>query len=233
VVDKIKIGCSNWFSVKEAKMAEYAFFECTHPSCRLRFPLDMQRHKGAFCPRCGGKLKMTHSDVDIPFTEPSHTNPARRFMGVLDNIRSAHNVGGIFRTADGAGVERLYLCGITPTPAGHPELAKTALGAENAVAWSAHENSLIVARALRAEGVFLLALERTAESTPIQEFSLERLEERPIALLIGHERAGVDPGLLEICDGIVDLPMAGSKASLNVTVAFGVAGYWLALQKNF
>lgn len=211
-------------------MAGFAFFECTHPTCRLRFPLDTQSHQGKYCPRCGGKLRQVSLDVGRAWSEPIQAVPTRQILGVLDNIRSAHNVGGIFRTADGAGAAHLYLCGITPTPAEHPELTKTALGAELAVPWSAHENALIAAKKLREEGAFLIAMERTAEAIPIHEFSLQRIADRSIGLIIGHERAGVDPGLLEICDAIVSLPMTGRKASLNVSVAFGAAIYWLAFR---
>ena len=146
---------------------------------------------------------------------------------MLDNIRSAFNVGGIFRTADGVGVEHLYLCGITPVPGVHPALAKTALGAENTVPWSSHNNALSVAENLREQGVTLLAVERTPESIPIQDCSLSRFDDRKIALILGHERAGVDPGLLALTDAVIALPMVGGKASLNVAVAFGVAAYWL------
>jgi tRNA G18 (ribose-2'-O)-methylase SpoU len=153
-------------------------------------------------------------------------------IGILDNIRSAFNVGGIFRTADGAGVEHLFLCGITPTPSQQPSLAKTALGAEKTVSWSAHPNALTVVEKMRNEGFGLLALERTAGSVPIQDFSLRAMQGRPLGLIVGHERAGIDPGLLEYCDGLIALPMVGRKASLNAAVAFGVAAYWLAFTQT-
>ncbi len=207
-------------------MAAFAFFECTAPSCRLRFPLDKQAHKGEFCPRCGGKLQ------EVPVERAQSGLPQdiarRRMIGVLDNIRSAHNVGGIFRTADGVGAAHLYLCGITPTPGSHPEIAKTALGAEQTLTWSAHPNALEAAKNLQAEGVFLLALEHTEQAVSIQDFSLSKHDHQAIALVVGHERAGVDPALLNLCDAIITLPMSGQKRSLNVVVAFGVGAYWLA-----
>lgn len=211
-------------------MSNYAFFECTNPSCRLRFPLDTGRHRGAFCPRCGGALPPAVLEIHQSSPNPDHGFPQRRIRGVLDNIRSAFNVGGIFRTADGIGMEHLYLCGITPTPAGHPAMAKTALGAENAIPWSYHGYALSVAENLQEQGVTLLALERTPQSIPIQDFSLNRSNDRTIALILGHERAGVDPGLLALSDAVIALPMFGGKESLNVVVAFGVAAYWLTMQ---
>jgi len=211
-------------------MAAYVFFECTTPSCRLRFPLDKQQQMGKYCPRCGGKLRETPAEAEMTSAENHWAVPTRRIFGVLDNIRSAYNVGGIFRTADGAGVAHLYLCGITPTPKAHPELTKTALGAEKVVPWSAHANALIVAESLRKEGVFLLGLERRADTIPLQAFSSARLDGQSVGMIIGHERAGVDPSLLAKCDEVVSLPMVGGKASLNVGVAFGIAVYWMTFQ---
>ncbi|MFW5713618.1 MAG: RNA methyltransferase [Brevefilum sp.] len=211
-------------------MSEYAFFECTNLSCRLRFPLDTKRHQGDFCPRCGARLCKVSAELDHFSGEPDKLIPGRRISGVLDNIRSAFNVGGIFRTADGAGVKHLYLCGITPNPAGYPSMTKTALGAEKTLPWSAHANTLGVIENLQEKGFFLLALERTSDSTRIQEFPLDVIGQQPIALIIGHERAGVDPDLLKRCDAVIDLPMVGGKASINVAVAFGVAAYWLAFR---
>ena len=209
-------------------MAIYGFFECTRSTCRLRFPLDTSSHQGLFCPLCGGVLRAIPASAEADSPSPAPAPPGRRIIGILDNIRSAFNVGGIFRTADGAGVEHLFLCGITPTPSQQPSLVKTALGAEKAVPWSTHPNALTVLEKMRDEGFGILALERTVGSVPIQEFSLGAMEDRPLGLIVGHERAGVDPGLLEYCDGLIALPMVGRKASLNAAVAFGVAAYWLA-----
>lgn len=209
-------------------MAAYAVFECTNLACQLRFPLDTKNHRGEFCPRCGGKLGQVAGLQKRSPSEPGQVIASRKIRGVLDNIRSLFNVGGIFRTADGVGVEHLYLCGVTPTPAAHPGMAKTALGAERVIPWSSHQNALALIKNLREEGFYLLALERAEGAVPLQDFSLRRLEARSIALIVGHERAGVDPGLLEVCDAIISLPMVGAKASLNVGVAFGVAAYWLA-----
>jgi tRNA G18 (ribose-2'-O)-methylase SpoU len=154
--------------------------------------------------------------------------PLRRLSALLDNIRSAHNVGAIFRTADGAGLRELYLCGFTPTPEDVPAIAKTALGAERSVPWSYHPNAVALADDLRAKGARLIALERLPKATPIYRFRAEPPDERPWVLVIGNERAGVDPGLLERCEDVIALPMAGEKVSLNVAVAFGAAAYWLS-----
>jgi 23S rRNA (guanosine2251-2'-O)-methyltransferase len=158
----------------------------------------------------------------------AETLPKRRISILLDNLRSAYNTGAIFRTADGVGAVHLYLGGITPTPSDNPAVQKTALGSELAISWSSHPNACAVGQDLQAEGFRLLALETTLHSISLFDVDLQAIESDPLLLVVGNEQAGVDPGLLELCDLVLALPMVGSKASLNVAVAFGVAAYWLA-----
>lgn len=148
-----------------------------------------------------------------------------QLVAVLDNMRSIYNVGSMFRTADGAGIAHLYLCGTTPTPE-HPRLAKTALGAENTVSWSYHRNALDLVKLLKAEGHTLVALEGgdTAQGLFSGGGDTPR---SPLAFVVGNEVTGVDPGVLSECDTVFSIPMLGQKESLNVTVAFGVAAYCL------
>jgi tRNA G18 (ribose-2'-O)-methylase SpoU len=103
------------------------------------------------------------------------------------------------------------------------------LGAEKEVSWSAHPNAVTLATDLREKGCRLLALEGTSNAVPIDQFQRGASSERPVLLIVGNEQAGVDPGLLELCETVLALPMAGHKASLNVAVAFGIAAYWLIL----
>jgi tRNA G18 (ribose-2'-O)-methylase SpoU len=152
----------------------------------------------------------------------------RTLTVILDNIRSAYNVGSIFRTADGLGVKKLYLCGITPTPKEMNALRKTALGAENTIPWEYHSDGLNVTKNIKDQGYHLIALERTANSLFINDFRPDPSDQRIIALVLGNEKAGVDPGILALCDEVLALPMMGEKASLNVAVAFGAAAYWLS-----
>ncbi|GAB4581216.1 MAG: hypothetical protein Fur0022_39630 [Anaerolineales bacterium] len=131
----------------------------------------------------------------------------------------------MFRTADGAGLSHLYLCGYTSTPE-NPKVGKTALGAEQALTWSYHPNGLEIAQTLRAEGKRLIALEGGERAEPI--FHLPPTDHTlPIVLVVGNEVAGVDPGILAVCDQVVSIPMMGVKESLNAAVAFGVAVYTL------
>lgn len=169
--------------------------------------------------------------VTIPHSHQEQASPIKnpgRMEALLDNIRSTHNVGAIFRTADGVGVDHLYLCGLTPNPDDNPTITKTALGAELTVPWSHHPNGFHLAHALQDQGYCLIGLERSSEATPLSQFDLSIVADRPFVLIVGNERAGVDPEILEICDHILALPMRGEKGSLNVSVAFGVAAYWLS-----
>jgi tRNA G18 (ribose-2'-O)-methylase SpoU len=164
---------------------------------------------------------------------PSLPGGSFGLAALLDNIRSLHNVGSMFRTADGAALEHLYLCGITAT-AEHPRLGKAALGAQETVSWSYSRNAVDQALALRAQGYTLWALERLAadgsRANVQMLFEVEAkilLGEKPIVLVVGNERAGVDPGILTLCNRILSLPMYGQKPSLNAAVAFGIAVYYL------
>lgn len=140
--------------------------------------------------------------------------------GVLDHIRSAHNVGSMFRTADGAALSELLLCGYTPTPP-HRHLAKTALGAVDVVPWR-HCASLPEAIAsVRERGAQVLAVELTQQSVPLYQYELEF----PVALVMGNEVDGLSAAAMDTCDAVVHLPMYGLKNSLNVSVAFGIAVY--------
>lgn len=142
---------------------------------------------------------------------------------LLDNIRSAWNVGSIFRSADGFGFAHAYLCGITPTP-DHESVYKTSLGAEDSVPWSYHKDAVKLARALKKEGWRIFALEEDEGAVEVG-----RIDDPtpPTALIVGNEVTGVDPELLDLCDRIYWIPMQGQKRSFNVAIAFGIAAYAL------
>lgn len=200
---------------------------CANPACAFRYPAPADHPRKNWCPHCRGETSLVRTlrtgEAPAP---PSDTQPARAVVGLLDNLRSTLNVGSIFRTADGAGITRLVLCGITPTPE-NPKLVKTSLGAEQRIAWQYHRNALAAADALRAEGYLLAALETGAQSQPLYSLPLNRIAGRGLVLIVGNEITGVDPDLLDRCDLHVSLPMRGSKASINVAVAFGAAAYYL------
>lgn len=141
---------------------------------------------------------------------------------VCVNIRSLHNVGSIFRTADGAGVEKIWLCGITGCPP-HPGICKIALGAEERVPWEYHADALVVVRQLKQAGYQVVLLEQTDVSVEYYRFK----PLGPVALVVGNEINGLDEQLVPLADVAVDIYMAGIKNSLNVGVAFGVVAYHL------
>jgi 23S rRNA (guanosine2251-2'-O)-methyltransferase len=140
-----------------------------------------------------------------------------RVRVVLDNIRSAYNVGSILRTSEAAGVEHLHLCGISATP-DNPKVVKTALGAERMVAWSHHIATADVLEELRAQGWTLIAVELTDRGALHCAYSYPE----KCALVFGHEVAGVPPALLARCDAVVEIPMLGRKNSLNVATSVGI-----------
>lgn len=147
---------------------------------------------------------------------------------LVDNVRSAWNVGSILRTADGFGFGHAYLCGITPTPE-QAEVRKTALGAEQFVGWSYHKDAVRLVENLKGAGWQVWALEFAEGALPIQKAEDEEHkaggERRKIVLIVGSEVTGVDPGLLALADQVVYLPMRGQKRSFNVAVAFGAAAF--------
>jgi len=148
---------------------------------------------------------------------------------ILHNIRSTHNVGSIFRTADAVGVSKIYLTGYTPSPFDklgklEKNFSKTALGAEKSVEWAKTKNLTPLLTKLKKEGAQIVALEQDAHSTIYSMFK----PKFPIALLLGNEVSGVDKSVLKKCDHIIEIPMRGQKESLNVSVAAGVALFRLA-----
>lgn len=204
--------------------------QCPTPNCRLRFPATSEERRRDRCPLCGASttLVLTQS-AQTENQQPATPYPQSAIRtAILDNIRSTFNVGSIFRCADGVGIAHLYLCGITPTPA-HPKVAKTALGAEQSVGWSQHNNALDLATQLRKAGHQLWALEENNRAEALWKVRLPATI-APITLIIGNEVAGVDPELLACCDRVVAIPMRGAKRSLNVAIAFGITAYWLSTQ---
>lgn len=210
--------------------APYTIFQCPRPDCRMRFP-GTSETAGLPCPRCGTPVQIVGETYHSPKVE--HQSPdmhSQEIHLLLDNLRSAFNVGSILRTADGAGCAHAYLCGISATP-DNPKVAKTGLSAEFAVPWSYHPNGLDLAVSLIASGMRLWALEGGPRAEPVTA-ALPVPGGAPLVLVAGNELAGVDPAILELCERIVYLPMVGFKRSLNVAVAAGIALYLLRYGGN-
>ena len=166
--------------------------------------------------------KLTFTELQAQRVHSLQGNPGPRLpvSVILDDIRSLHNVGAVFRTADAVGLEHLYLCGISGTPP-RDEIRKTSLGAEESVAWSYQANAVELAKELQRQQRQVVVLEQTTASIDFRQ-AVYRF---PLVLVIGHEYHGINDELVACADLAIDLPMHGKKHSLNVSVAFGVAIY--------
>lgn len=147
---------------------------------------------------------------------------------VLDNIRSVYNVGSIFRTANACGIDKVVLCGITPTPLDakgrkRSDFAKVALGAEDRVEWEHKKDTRSVILELKDEAFYVVAIEQDKRSVDYKTISVEGKND--VAFVVGSEVDGIGQDSLQFCDAIAEIPMLGTKESLNVTIAFGIAAY--------
>ena len=152
--------------------------------------------------------------------EKIQQTPRKPVCVILDNIRSLYNVGSIFRTSDAAGIEKLYLCGITGAPP-RAEIHKAALGSENSVPWEYFQNPVELVTQLKKEGFNIVILEHTDSGVHYNHAKFEF----PLCLIIGHEITGISDEVVALADMVIEIPMAGIKQSLNVAVAYGVAIY--------
>lgn len=153
---------------------------------------------------------------------------------VLDNIRSIQNVGTIFRTADALRVQKIYLCGITPTPLDEfgrkrQQMTKISLGAEDTIKWEKHKQTFRVLDELKSKGYKIFVVEQDKNSIPY--FKAKLPVNKKIALVLGHELKGVTEATLKRADKILEIPMKGSKYSLNVAIAFAIVSYHLSQYK--
>jgi len=163
--------------------------------------------------------KLTHQEI-LDRQKKKKKQPRFPFVVVLDNIRSLHNVGSIFRTSDGAGVKKLWLCGITGYPPKN-EISKTALGAEESVDWEYREDIEKLIQTLKKEGYRIVLLEQTQESIACDQF----FPKEPTCLVLGNEIDGISEEIVKYSDSSVEIEMDGLKNSLNVAVAFGILAY--------
>lgn len=154
----------------------------------------------------------------------------KKLFLILDNIRSAYNVGAIFRTADGVGVSKIYLCGYTQCPydgdkpyktKAEKMIEKTALGAEKVVAWEKCEDAKTLIENLKKNYISVVGLEKADDSFGLYDYE----PDFPLALVLGNEVDGISKNILKECDQIISIPMRGKKESLNVSVAAGIAIY--------
>ena len=148
-----------------------------------------------------------------------HEAPKLPLIVVLDDVRSLHNVGSVFRSADAFRVEAVYLCGITATPP-HPEIHKTALGGEDSVAWRYFPTATEAIDSLHNDGFFVYSIEQVEGSTKLQNLQLDT--DKHYAIVLGNEVKGVHQEVVDMSDGCLEIPQFGTKHSLNVSVTAGM-----------
>ncbi|EGC31364.1 hypothetical protein DICPUDRAFT_40046 [Dictyostelium purpureum] len=237
---------------------------CSSEKCGITFrvPSKLRGRKG-YCPSCAHEMIFTRYTSNYKnilrkrrekylntLAEESKTtysfdpikNKPFGLSVVLEDCRSLHNVGSIFRTSDGSGFSHIYLCGLTGTPL-NTQVTKSSLGSEEMVEWSFSNDSLGVVKKLKEHNVLIIGIEQTSNSVPLLS-SLEYIEKmalnnnmennmdnnkyRPICVVMGNEIAGISEHVINECDIICELPMLGNKNSLNVSITFGIVSYILS-----
>lgn len=163
------------------------------------------------------KLKI--NELNRISADEFHKKEKLPLVVVLDNVRSLHNVGSVFRTSDAFLVENIYLCGITATPP-HAEIHKTALGAEDTVNWKYYEQTQDAVTELKKEGYEVYAVEQVQNSIMLQKLQLDSTKK--YAIILGNEVKGVQQEVVDMCDGYIEIPQFGTKHSLNVSVTGGI-----------
>ncbi len=172
--------------------------------------------------------KLTHDEISKNRSSLDNIHSVTKLpvTVLLNSIRSSYNVGSIFRTSDGAMIEKLILCGYTPHPPidennkGNKDVLKTALGSTQSVKWEYMKNPIGAIKDLKSKGIKICALELTENSKPYSDTSLYNF---PLCLVVGNEITGVSQDVLDLCDYSIEIPQYGIKQSLNVAVAYGIA----------
>lgn len=202
---------------------------CPSPECGDVFTVAAERiGRNVYCLSCGARMTARPVEVDDALRRKQRQVSGGTgadlkrlpFVAVVDNVRSLWNVGSIFRTADACGIQELALTGITGCPP-RPEIAKTALGAEDVVAWSYHADAAEAIADFADRGYTPVSLESSPQAVPLDALDWPA---RP-CLVIGNEVAGVSEAARSACSLHAEIPMRGMKESLNVAVAFGIAAY--------
>lgn len=174
--------------------------------------------------------KLENSELDRKSISDFKEATKTPIIIILDDIRSLHNIGSVFRTADAFLIEKIYLCGITATPP-NKEIHKTALGATETVTWEHIENVLTVIENLKKEDVAVFAIEQVENSVFLNDFKVEA--NKKYALVFGNEVFGVNQEAIKLCDGTIEIPQLGTKHSLNISVSAGIVVWDLFVKMDF
>lgn len=173
--------------------------------------------------------KLTVEDLNRIDVETFRTSSKNPLVMVLDNVRSLHNVGSVFRTADAFRLQGVFLCGITATPPS-AEIHKTALGAEDSVEWHYFSDTIEAVKLLQSEGYTVLAVEQVEGSLKLGEYAFD--PEKKYALVMGNEVKGVQQSVVDACDQALEIPQFGTKHSMNVSVTAGIV-MWEVFRQIF
>jgi tRNA G18 (ribose-2'-O)-methylase SpoU len=174
--------------------------------------------------------KLENKELDRKSIDDFKQSEKTPLILVLDDIRSLHNIGSVFRTADAFLVEKIYLCGITATPP-NKEIHKTALGATETVDWEHHEDVLKVIKNLQEDNVTVLAIEQVESAFFLQDFEVKK--NKKYALVFGNEVFGVSQEAVSLCNGCIEIPQLGTKHSLNISVSAGIVVWDLFKKMNW
>ncbi|AXG74182.1 TrmH family RNA methyltransferase [Flavobacterium arcticum] len=173
--------------------------------------------------------KLENSELERKSVEDFKNSEKTPLIIILDNIRSLHNIGSVFRTADAFLIEKIYLCGITAVPP-NKEIHKTALGATETVTWEHSNDVLDVITSLQKEDVEVWAIEQVENAVYLNDFMPEK--GKKYAVVFGNEVKGVSQKAIELCSGSIEIPQLGTKHSLNISVSAGIV-VWDIFQKNY
>lgn len=171
--------------------------------------------------------KLKNAELDRKSVEEFKSSNKTPLIVILDNVRSVHNVGSVFRTADAFLIEKIYLCGITAQPP-HKDIRKTALGATETVDWEYMKDTVQVVERLKSEGVQVLSIEQAENAVMLNDFQPE--PEQKYAVVFGNEVKGVHQDVVTKSDAVIEIPQFGTKHSLNISVSAGVVLWDLAMK---
>lgn len=173
--------------------------------------------------------KLANEELGRTDIESFKKEDKNQLIAILDNVRSLNNIGSVFRTADAFAIEAVYLCGISAQPP-HREINKTALGATESVRWKYYEQTIDAVKQLQKDGWKVYSIEQTEKSIMLNNFNPKQDEK--VALVFGHEVKGVDQEIINLSDGVIEIPQKGTKHSLNISVSAGVVIWELVNKLN-
>jgi len=173
--------------------------------------------------------KLSNNELNRPAVDDYKSQQKLPYVIILDQVRSALNVGSVFRTSDAFNVSRLYLCGITATPP-QKEVLKTALGATESVEWEHRESTVELILELKNKGYKVYAIEQVRDSISLENFDAKK---ESFAIVFGHEMDGVSQEVVDICDGAIEIPQSGIKHSINISVCAGAVCWEIYRQLKF